>query len=80
VRRAASSEQRVGPRAGDQGLHVHGPGGLHEVDVHDGIDATLTILNDKLKHTRIAVERRCAAALPPGETAFTVRLPRSPRT
>ena len=31
---------------------------LQEVDVHEGIDATLTILNHKLKHTRIAVERR----------------------
>jgi signal transduction histidine kinase len=30
---------------------------LQEVDIHDGIDATLTILNHKLKHTRIAVER-----------------------
>ena len=37
---------------------------LQEVDVHEGIEATLTILNHKLKHTRIAVERDFAADLP----------------
>jgi signal transduction histidine kinase len=37
---------------------------LQEVDVHEGIDATLTILNHKLKHTRIQVERRYAPDLP----------------
>ena len=37
---------------------------LQEVDVHEGIEATLTILNHKLKHTRIAVERDYAADLP----------------
>jgi signal transduction histidine kinase len=37
---------------------------LQEVDVHEGIDATLTILGHKLKHTRIAVERRYAPDLP----------------
>jgi signal transduction histidine kinase len=37
---------------------------LQEVDVHAGLDATLTILNHKLKHTRIAVRRRYAPDLP----------------
>src|SRR5918997_826841 len=31
---------------------------LQEVDVHEGLDATLTILHHKLKHTSIAVEKR----------------------
>ena len=37
---------------------------LQEVDVHEGIEATLTILDHKLKHTRIEVERDYAADLP----------------
>jgi signal transduction histidine kinase len=37
---------------------------LQEVDVQEGIEATLTILNHKLKHTRIAVEREYAPDLP----------------
>jgi signal transduction histidine kinase len=37
---------------------------LQEIDVHEGIDATLTILNHKLKHTSIAVERDYAEQLP----------------
>ena len=37
---------------------------LQEVDVHEGLDATLTILGYKLKHTRIAVERDYADDLP----------------
>jgi signal transduction histidine kinase len=37
---------------------------LQEIDVHEGIDATLTILNHKLKHTSIAVERDYADDLP----------------
>jgi len=37
---------------------------LQEVDVHEGIEATLTILNHKLKHTSIAVERDYADDLP----------------
>jgi signal transduction histidine kinase len=37
---------------------------LQEVDVHEGIEATLTILNHKLKHTSIAVERDYAEDLP----------------
>jgi len=37
---------------------------LQEVDVHDGIDATLTILNHKLKHTQIAVDRRYDRFIP----------------
>ncbi|HTE63320.1 MAG TPA: ATP-binding protein [Solirubrobacteraceae bacterium] len=37
---------------------------LQEIDVHEGIDATLTILGYKLKHTRIAVERDYADDLP----------------
>ena len=37
---------------------------LQEVDVHDGLDATLTILNHKLKHTRIDVQRRYDRFIP----------------
>jgi signal transduction histidine kinase len=37
---------------------------LQEVDVHEGLDATLTILGHKLKHTRIAIERDYADDLP----------------
>ena len=37
---------------------------LQEVDVHDGLDATLTILHHKLKHTQIAVERAYDRLLP----------------
>ena len=37
---------------------------LQEIDVHEGIDATLTILGHKLKHTRIAVHRDYADDLP----------------
>ena len=37
---------------------------LQEIDVHDGLDATLTILNHKLKHTQISVERRYDPDLP----------------
>ena len=37
---------------------------LQEVDVHDGLDATLTILNHKLKHTRIEVQRRYDRFIP----------------
>ena len=37
---------------------------LQEIDVHEGLDATLTILHHKLKHTDIDVERRYALDLP----------------
>jgi signal transduction histidine kinase len=37
---------------------------LQEVDVHEGIEATLTILNHKLKHTGITVARDYAEDLP----------------
>ena len=37
---------------------------LQEIDVHEGIEATLVILNHKLKHTGIAVQREYAADLP----------------
>jgi signal transduction histidine kinase len=37
---------------------------LQEIDVHEGIDATLTILGHKLKHTQIAVHRDYADDLP----------------
>jgi signal transduction histidine kinase len=37
---------------------------LQEVDVHEGIEATLTILGHKLKHTQIALERDYADDLP----------------
>ena len=39
-------------------------GGLIEIDVHDGIETTLTILGHKLKHTSIAIERQYAADMP----------------
>lgn len=39
-------------------------GGLVEIDVHDGIETTLTILGHKLKHTSIAIEREYAADMP----------------
>jgi signal transduction histidine kinase len=37
---------------------------LQEIDVHDGLEATLTILNHKLKHTHIAVRRDYGADVP----------------
>jgi signal transduction histidine kinase len=37
---------------------------LQEVDVHEGIEATLTILGHKLKHTQIAIERDYADDVP----------------
>jgi signal transduction histidine kinase len=37
---------------------------LQEIDVHEGIEATLTMLTHKLKHTQIEVERRFAPDLP----------------
>ena len=32
-------------------------GGLVEVDLHEGLETTLTVLGHKLKHTAIAVMR-----------------------
>jgi signal transduction histidine kinase len=40
-------------------------GGLVQVDVHEGLETTLTILHHKLKHTRIAVDRDYDRSLPP---------------
>ena len=37
---------------------------LQEIDVHDGLEATLVILNHKLKHTHIAIDRQYAPQLP----------------
>jgi signal transduction histidine kinase len=37
---------------------------LQEVDVHDGLEATLTILHHKLKHTRIKVRREYGEGVP----------------
>jgi signal transduction histidine kinase len=37
---------------------------LQEIDVHDGIEATLTMLHHKLKHTDIEVQRRFDPGLP----------------
>jgi signal transduction histidine kinase len=37
---------------------------LHEVDVHEGIQGTLTILGHKLRHKQLKVEKLFAAALP----------------
>src|SRR5467141_3531164 len=39
-------------------------GELVEVDLHDGLETTLTVLGYKLKHTAIAVERDYDRALP----------------
>jgi signal transduction histidine kinase len=39
-------------------------GGLVEVDLHEGIETTLTVLGYKLKHTAIAVERHYDRGLP----------------
>ena len=39
-------------------------GGLMDVDVHEDLDTTLTILGHKLKHTGIVVERAYDPALP----------------
>jgi signal transduction histidine kinase len=39
-------------------------GGLVEVDLHEGLETTLTVLNHKLKHTAIRVERDYDRALP----------------
>ena len=40
-------------------------GGLVEVDVHEGLETTLTVLAHKLKHTRIEVRRDTDRSLPP---------------
>jgi signal transduction histidine kinase len=37
---------------------------LQEVDVHDGIEATIIMLGHKLKQTRITLDRRYASDLP----------------
>lgn len=39
-------------------------GGLVEVDVHEGLETTLKIMNHKLKHTAIRVERAYDKSLP----------------
>ena len=39
-------------------------GGLVEVDLHEGIETTLTVLNHKLKHTSICVKRDYDRSLP----------------
>ena len=39
-------------------------GGLVEVDLHEGLETTLTVLNHKLKHTAISVERDYDRTLP----------------
>jgi signal transduction histidine kinase len=39
-------------------------GGLVEVDLHEGIETTLTVLNHKLKHTSICVKRDYDRTLP----------------
>ncbi|MDP2711830.1 MAG: ATP-binding protein [Solirubrobacteraceae bacterium] len=39
-------------------------GGLVEVDLHEGLETTLTVLGHKLKHTAIEVERDYDRALP----------------
>jgi signal transduction histidine kinase len=39
-------------------------GGLVEVDLHEGLETTLTVLNHKLKHTAIRVERDYDRTLP----------------
>jgi signal transduction histidine kinase len=39
-------------------------GGIVEVDLHEGLETTLTVLNHKLKHTAIRVERDYDRTLP----------------
>ena len=39
-------------------------GGLVEIDLHEGLETTLTVLNHKLKHTSICVRRDYDRALP----------------
>jgi signal transduction histidine kinase len=39
-------------------------GGVVEVDLHEGLESTLVILNHKLKHTTITIERRYDRSLP----------------
>jgi signal transduction histidine kinase len=39
-------------------------GGLVEVDLHEGLESTLVILNHKLKHTTIRIERDYDRTLP----------------
>ena len=39
-------------------------GGLVEVDLHEGLETTLTVLNHKLKHTAITVQREYDRSLP----------------
>jgi signal transduction histidine kinase len=39
-------------------------GGLVQVDVHEGLETTLTVLNHKLKHTQIEIEREYDRGLP----------------
>jgi signal transduction histidine kinase len=39
-------------------------GGLVEVDLHEGLETTLTVLNHKLKHTAIRVQRDYDRTLP----------------
>jgi signal transduction histidine kinase len=40
-------------------------GGLVEVDVHEGLETTLTVLGHKLKHTQIEIDREYDRTLPP---------------
>jgi signal transduction histidine kinase len=40
-------------------------GGIVEVDIHEGLETTLTVLAHKLKHTRIEVRRDYDRTLPP---------------
>ena len=39
-------------------------GGVVEIDLHEGLDTTLTVLGHKLKHTKIEVVRRYDRTLP----------------
>jgi signal transduction histidine kinase len=39
-------------------------GGLVEVDIHEGLETTLTVLGHKLKHTQIEIDRQYDRALP----------------
>jgi signal transduction histidine kinase len=40
-------------------------GGVVEVDIHEGLETTLTVLGHKLKHTQIQIERDYDRTLPP---------------
>ena len=52
--RAAGGTARISDLVGRrQGLHVHRPRGAQEIDVHEGLESTLTMLGHKLKQSDV---------------------------